>query len=162
MQVAMLGTLLITAWNGVALTLQSEHPLPPGLETAVARELASSALGADSQSTLVVRIHGNCRVDRMPRRANSDGPLGWVDIVDGEMLSIIHLDCTRIGEALARLVDNPNSVQTEELYARAMARVIRHELRHVQLNTTRHEKRGENKAALLAEELVAPSGRIGQ
>jgi hypothetical protein len=160
-RLATLAAVFVSALQSASLILQSERPLPAGLDAAVEREFVATEAWESATSDVVVRIHGICRVPTPQRQKDSERPLGWVDIVDGQMLSIIHVDCTRIGEALERLVVNPHSIETREMYARAIARVIRHELRHVLLDSSDHEKRGENKAALRAEELAAPSSAAG-
>jgi hypothetical protein len=148
-------TLLAGALFGSSLILQSDTPLPLGLESAVERELDLAGLWQHPQVDVYVRIHGACRVSSLPP-GDIHSPLGWVDKVDGEMLSIIHVDCLRIGQALWRIVADPRSAGTREIMARAIARVIRHEFRHLTLNTAEHERQGDYKASLRAEELAAP------
>jgi len=156
-RLATIAVIFASALHGDSPILQSDTPMPAELTVAVQQELASTGAWGELQSGFVVRIHGVCRVSVRARQGGFELPLGWVDRVDGQMLAIIHVDCSRIGQALARIAIDPGSVETRQMYARAIARVVRHELRHVLLNTANHEKRGEDKAALTAEELVAPS-----
>ena len=155
----------------LAITLleQSETPLPAALETAVAQEIDQSSGGRLSWTNtpgefpdlVLVRVHGACRIPARPD-PSACGPLGWVDRVDGKFLSVIHVDCSRIGEELARIVTPPHCIVSgdprcraaNEMYSRAIARVVRHELHHIRLNTGKHEKTGENKPALRPEALV--------
>jgi hypothetical protein len=153
--VAIVGGIL----NGDSLILQSETPLPPGLAAAVKREMALSETWEQRESPLLVVIHGVCHIPMPWQEGHIERPLGWVNKVDGQILSIIHIDCSRIGLALRRIVIDPTSTDTLEMYARAIARVIRHERRHVLLNTSTHEKAGENKSSLRADELAAPDFR---
>jgi hypothetical protein len=140
---------------GNSIILQSDTPLPVGLDQAVRAELSSAGLWQSGQGYIYVKIHGPCHITNL-KSTDVNHPMGWVDRVDGEMLSIIHVDCSRIGEALCRIVVNPQSNQTRQLMARAIARVIRHEWHHLTLNTANHEKEGDYKASLRAEELAAP------
>ena len=149
-------TMLLTPTvRGYSLVLEGDRPLPTQLAKALARETALAGLSEPGQPDIYVNIHGECRVSNLPG-ANIAHPLGWVERVDGKMLSIIHVDCGRIGQALWRIAPNPRFPATQELLARAMVRVIRHELRHIVLNTIDHERDGDYKASLRAEELVAP------
>jgi hypothetical protein len=138
-----------------SLVVQSDRPLPTQLVKSVERETSLAGLSEQRQPDIYVKIHGECRVSNA-RSADTARPLGWVETVDGEMLSIIHVDCARIGQALWRVAPDPESPVTRELMARAIVRVIRHELRHIMLNTEAHEKSGDYKASLRAEDLVAP------
>jgi hypothetical protein len=160
-------TLLFSA--AVTFVIQSEAPVRPGLQHAMERELAprprlvmAAAVGpTDSfQELVVVKFHGNCELPLRPRPvppiAASAQPLGWVQRIDGQFLSIIHIDCQRIAEALARIVPQ-HSPDADEIFARAIARVVRHEMRHLSLNTDGHERTGENKASLRGAVLAAPA-----
>jgi hypothetical protein len=169
-----MGTAL-TLWFSAALTfvVQNEAPVRPGLQHAMEREIVrwtgfegrsprlvmAAAVGpTDSfQDLIVVKFHGSCKlpVKTRPSSAPSPQPFGWVERVDGQFLSIIHIDCQCIAEALARVVPG-HSPDADEIFARAITRVIRHEMRHLLLNTSCHESSGENKASLRAEELAAP------
>jgi hypothetical protein len=61
------------------------------------------------------------------------------------------VNCDRVAEAVSRL---GIGVVSEQEYAAALAKVIRHELRHILLNTVSHECRGEYKASLSAQDLI--------
>jgi hypothetical protein len=142
-----------------SLVLQSDRPLPTQLAKSVERETSLAGLSEHGQPDIYVKIHGDCHVSNFSN-VDTARPLGWVERVDGEMLSIIHVDCARIGQALWRIAPNPRSSATQEMLARAIARVIRHELRHITLKTIDHEKNGDYKASLRAEELAAPFQRV--
>ncbi len=137
------------------LIFHSDPPLPASLQKAIEREISLAGMRGQDQADLYIEIHGACRVSNQSL-PGADRPLGWVDRVDGDMLSIIHVDCARIGQALWRIVADPQSPETRELMARAMVRVIRHERRHLILRTVNHEKTGDFKPSLRAEELIAP------
>lgn len=150
----------------LTFVVQSDSPVRPGLQHAMERELGrqphlvmAAAVGpTDSfQELIVVKFHGSCELpSRRQPVAPSSPSLGWVERIDGQFLSIIHIDCQRIAEVLARIVPE-HSPDVDEIFARAIARVVRHEMRHLLLNTSSHERSGENKASLRAEELAAPA-----
>ena len=156
----------------IEIMMQSDAPLQAALQNGIMRELAQSGVfgertvvwvdarqavpGREYPGLVMVKFHGACRLPDPSKRAKDfTGTLGWVEKVDGQILSIIHVDCPRIGEALASSLD---PTCANEVYARAIARVIRHEWHHVQLNSSAHEKTGENKRALRVEELAEPLG----
>jgi hypothetical protein len=145
------------SWNllGNQLILQSRSPLPESLQTAIEEEVSQAGLIGQGRANIFVQFHGSCRIPNQPLD-DVERPLGWVDRVDGQMLSIVHVDCARIGQALRRVVTDPQSAKSQDLLARAIARVIRHELHHLVLQTSDHDRTGDFKSALRAEELIAP------
>lgn len=107
--------------------------------------LLSEWVGEARGEVIVVKVRGNCTVpatDVPWRRA----PLGRVEIVNGEWLSYIHVDCARIGEALRRARGTN--------MAPAVVSVIRHELTHYMRRTMQHDEEGGFRATLCAGELL--------
>jgi hypothetical protein len=139
---------------GQSPIIQSDSPLPPQLRQQLEREMAAAGLSASKQPDLFIKIHGVCRISM--KSTSNERPLGWVERVDGQMLSIVHIDCQRISQALSRVVVNPQSAESINSLARAIARVARHEAWHLRMNNGYHERQGDYKAALRAEDLIAP------
>jgi hypothetical protein len=110
--------------------------------------LLSEWVGETRGEVIIVKVRGNCAVPAtdVPWRK---APLGRVEIVNGEWLSYIHVDCKRIGEALRR-VRGTNM-------APAVVSVIRHELTHYMRRSMQHDEEGGFKAALCAQELLQAS-----
>lgn len=106
-------------------------------------------------NTVTVEVQGKCEIPSMtvPWRPE---PLGWVEVTGGHWLSRVHMDCTRIAEALEHREDNPLSYFSELSLARAMATVVRHELRHLVRQTREHARTGEFRDALAGRDLVLP------
>jgi hypothetical protein len=157
--------------RALTLLVESEIPVPVGLQIQVERSLAESSLPGgeridwslatksdterEFQDLVILTVHGVCRLPSHSQSEVSAQALGWVERVDGQILAAIHIDCPRIGEAVSRAIA-PGSFEAQAAYARAISRVIRHELNHVLLNTALHDVAGDNKRALTAAELAAP------
>ena len=107
--------------------------------------LLSEWVGEAKGEVVVVKVRGNCAVPAtdVPWRK---APLGRVEIVNGEWLSYIHVDCKRIGEALRRARGTN--------MAPAVVSVVRHELTHYMRRSMQHDEEGGFRATLCAVELL--------
>ena len=121
----------------------------------------TSETGPSLPSTLRVVI-GN---ETKPSREGSL-PLGWITFDDAETPEQeIYLSYASVGQLMdaARgvvgVVDQMPLTQREILSARALGRVLAHELGHYLLASKIHTKRGLMKASRTAGELFAPEGR---
>jgi hypothetical protein len=101
------------------------------------------------------RGHGECAVARPRSR------MGWTHMTDGDILPFCSVDCDRVREMVAPLVRHETGRQRDRLYARAIGRVVAHELYHILANTTGHARCGLAKARLTASELVLEACRFG-
>lgn len=109
---------------------------------------------AQSRDLLVnVRITGECNAnDTIP--ADKRAPLGYVIESDGRINRNMFVSCQAILNAIRPFVlEQPMCVQNG-LLARAIVRVIRHELRHIIEQTADHLKTGLFKAQLQPKDLV--------
>jgi hypothetical protein len=110
--------------------------------------------GASFAQLAMVRVVGACTVSNT-QSAGHPAPLGWVNIVDGAYLSYAYADCARLGECVRRTMPVLHRENTDVLLATALSHVIRHELRHISLQTATHQRQGEFKAALSSAELIS-------
>jgi hypothetical protein len=160
----------------VVVTIEYGTPPPQSFEAALRVRLDQSTVaggrrlrivsaleaeaGQPRERVILVKIRGECRVSARSVSIWRPDPLAWVDRVDGQILSFIHVDCTRLSEALSRIVPGAGAylrepeIMGETRMTRAVALVIRHELRHILLQSSAHDTRGEYKAALRPEELI--------
>jgi hypothetical protein len=136
-----------------ALRVRLEQSTPVGGGSLRLASVGEVQAGQLRQRLIIVKILGECRVLSGPPAIWRPDPLGWVERVDGRILSFVFVDCTRVSEALRRIGHSGDRGTRETGMAGAVALVIRHEMRHILLQTTDHETRGEYKAALRAEEL---------
>jgi hypothetical protein len=111
----------------------------------------SEIAGREFANLIVVHMIGTCQPLRTRGTAWRPQPLGWVREVDGIFLPFVFVDCDRVAEVASRV---GAGVVSEQEYAAALAKVIRHELRHILLNTATHEREGEHKASLSAGDLI--------
>ena len=137
-----------------SLTHEIEHTQIDNVCWRIAREQTPQATPSVNIA-FTVEVQGKCEPLQVavPWRPE---PLGWVEFVNGEWLPQVHIDCTRIAEALGHGGDVPLFYFSELAMARAMATVVRHELHHLLRQTSQHSLTGEFRATLNGRDLVLP------
>jgi hypothetical protein len=139
----------VQVWSALARDL-SEHVLP-GDWVPELIEATGEVAGREFSEIIRVDLIGTCQPLKKRAAPWRPEPLGWVRKVDGTVLHFVFVNCDRVAEAVSRL--DIGEVSDQE-YAAALAKVIRHELRHILLNTDSHECKGDYKASLSARDLI--------
>ena len=115
--------------------------------------------GSDSfEKLVVVDFHGSCRpgpVDSISKQDQSkqDQPLGRTQVVDGEVLPFVEVECGRVQAFLHSSLWGGQNQNSDLALGRALARVLAHELYHVLAGTTAHSGSGIAKPALSGRDL---------
>ncbi len=154
----------------VALYTNFQHQAPAAVREALRDELAAimSPLGlrfewhdlnaARTQETAVelavVTFKGSCEAGSPTVPAARVGALGWTHVSEGEILPFADIDCDGIRSFLSGRLSEIRPLQREEMYGRAVARVLAHELYHIFANTQHHGAAGVGKAAYTVENLT--------
>ena len=103
----------------------------------------------------VVTFRGRCDVaGLMPRSVNS-GALGWTHTGDGTILPFSEVDCDRIRNFVQGTLLAVPREDRDEVFGRALGRVLAHELYHVFANTGKHGSDGVAKEGFTVLELLA-------
>lgn len=103
----------------------------------------------------VVTFEGDCDFQTKSREKFVPGALGWTHTVGGAIEPFINIDCHRINTLLQTEVTMAMTRSPERLFARAVARVVAHELYHVFARTRAHEDSGVGKAEFTVKDLLA-------
>jgi hypothetical protein len=110
--------------------------------------------GQEYPQILQVELRGNCAPAEMPAHA-SPGPLGWV-YDDGRLIHpVAFIDCDRVAATLASITREMPRLERQQMLARAVARVVVHELTHIETQSTHHAAHGIQQPRLTADELIA-------
>ena len=119
------------------------------------------ATGQDVKADIVVvKFQGRCGSNAQPPPLRRGGPLGWTNVVDGEILPFAGVNCDRIRELMeGNLAASPDT-ERDQLFGRAMARVLAHEMYHFLAKTARHAVDGVAKARYSAADLAGPCLRF--
>ena len=83
------------------------------------------------------------------------GALGWTHVSDGAILPFSEIDCDRIRQFVQKELLYRKPAEREEIFGRAIARVVAHELYHIFANTHHHGSDGVAKAAYTVQELLS-------
>lgn len=112
--------------------------------------------GSEVSSELaVVKFQGRCGVEGLAIKSVHPGALGWTHVSDGVILPFADIDCDRIRVFLQRELLFIPAANREEVFGRAMARVLAHELYHIFTQTAHHGSDGVGKSAFTVQELMA-------
>jgi hypothetical protein len=107
--------------------------------------------GMDFPEIVQVRLEGDCSSGEQHTHGVTPGPLGWVFQVEGRIQPFVFVDCNRITKTLEGELRGKTSSERREKLARAISRVIAHELIHIGTQDARHR---EQKPYLSSRELV--------
>ncbi|SPE35422.1 conserved exported hypothetical protein [Candidatus Sulfopaludibacter sp. SbA3] len=159
--------------SGAPLRIYTDFQRDPtgGVQSSLERELASlvapiglrlewrplvgPASSEASAALVVVTFKGRCDVTGLEPRHLEPGALAWTHINDGIILPFVDVDCDRLRDFTQAKLLQMDPRFREQLYGRAMARVLGHELYHVFAETRHHGKGGVAQPAFTTGELLS-------
>ena len=121
------------------------------------RSLGENQGNEISAQLAIIHFKGRCDTADLRPFSVNPGPLGWTHISEGVILPFADIDCDGIRGFVQRDLLTWPQPEREEAYARAVARVLAHELYHIFANTRHHAGYGIAKAAYSVQELLARS-----
>lgn len=119
--------------------------------------MTSTQLRAANVATLIsVELRGSCDFRKKPSGefANRTA-LASTAVVDGRVLPFVWVDCTAVHQFLRSALNKASAAERERMAARAVARVLAHELYHVLAETEEHTESGIAKESFTVLDLVA-------
>jgi hypothetical protein len=108
-----------------------------------------------SSELAVLTFKGSCSVEGLTLKEVHPGALGWTHVTDGAILPFADVDCDRVRLFVQKELLYRKPCEREELFGRAIARVVAHELYHIFANTHHHANHGVAKSAYTALELLS-------
>lgn len=108
-----------------------------------------------SSELAVLTFKGHCNVENLILKEVHPGALGWTHVSDGAILPFAEIDCDRVRNFVQKELLFRKPYEREEIFGRAIARVVVHELYHIFGNTPHHGSDGVAKAAYTVSELLA-------
>jgi hypothetical protein len=104
------------------------------------------------------RLRGRCVIDTVPPPFYDEtGPLAWTSTVEGAPLPFGQISCDRVRNAVLRAMWGGDFSHADQLFGRALGRVLAHEFYHMRAKTTAHASSGVAKPALSGAQLIADS-----
>lgn len=115
-----------------------------------------AARGQESAEELVVvTFKGRCRMEELTPFPGRPGALGSTHVSDGAVLPFTDIHCDRIRRLIGPRTNSEDVKTRQNLFGRAMGRVLAHELYHVIAKTTAHASGGLAKAFYSTSDLMA-------
>jgi hypothetical protein len=118
------------------------------------RSLAALHRGETAAELAVVTFHGGCAAEDSARPPARSAALGWTHISDGVVLPFAEVDCDRVYALLAPRVKHMQPTARGRTFARALGRVVAHELYHIFTHGAPHGSSGVAKPVYGADELT--------
>ena len=88
----------------------------------------SNAASQEFNDLVVFRMTGCCEMDSFTALLDERGPLAWAFTADGNVLPFGEVKCDRVRESIKPVLDAADHRRANEIFGRALGRVIAHEL----------------------------------
>jgi len=112
--------------------------------------------GMESKHGYEILLHGDCRMAASGASRNPPrGPLGWVLMVNGQIQPFVHVDCDRVRQMLHRELRDKTIAERRRILARAVSRIVVHEMTHIVTQSPLHGASGLEKARVSSSDLLA-------
>ena len=114
-----------------------------------------SEAAADSFPNLVVvDFKGICRMEPLPYLYDERGPLASTNSTDGSILPFSEIKCDKVRHSMRNAMMGSDYGRSDQLFGRALARVLAHELYHVLSGAKSHADKGVAQRALSGAQLI--------
>jgi hypothetical protein len=133
--------------------------------SATPKLLAGSALwitrdefqkGMEFKRGYQILVHGDCRMAAPSSSQDQPrGPLGWVLMVNDQIQPFVYVDCDRVAQMLHRDLRDKTTAERRRILARAISRIVVHEMTHIVTQSSLHDARGLQKAHVTSSDLLA-------
>ena len=110
---------------------------------------------ATFENLVVVEFRGKCIMQPIPYLYDERGPYAFTRSSGGDILPFSEVECDKIRLSLGKAMWGSDYARSDQLFGRALARVVAHELHHILEHTAGHTHSGVNKRALSGAELIS-------
>jgi hypothetical protein len=115
----------------------------------------------DSYANLVVaRFNGRCQLEPVPYLYDERGPLAFTYSTDGVVQPFTEVACDRVAASLRPAMAGGDFSRADQLFGRALGRVLAHELVHMLAGDKVHGHTGVAQPALSGARLLEPELRL--
>ncbi len=104
---------------------------------------------------VVVELRGGCSLHRFPGEQPAR-PLGYTHVSDGRVLPFIEIDCAAVAASVSRVTPESAAFLNTDVYARALAAVLTHEMIHALTESKTHFEAGVMQPQLTPRDLTGP------
>ena len=107
---------------------------------------------------VLVTFQGRCIMDTVPPPVYDEtGPLAWTSTVDGTPLPFGQISCDQVRSAVLKAMWGGDFARGDQLFGRALGRVLAHEFYHMRARTASHGATGVTRPALTGAQLISGS-----
>jgi cytochrome c553 len=110
-----------------------------------------------SSAIAVVSFQGRCSAAVLPPQPGLELRLGWSHVSDGAVLPFAGIDCDTILGFVGRRLNTMPSAGRDEVFGKAIGRVLAHEFDHMFAESAEHGARDMDRPEYSADELLSPS-----
>jgi hypothetical protein len=147
------------SWTALFAALKKELPELSSIVPAADAnpELVRGGHLADAsmvRKPITVYLLGDCMAPLAEEPFPGVQRLGWVSKVDGQIVPIIHVECTEIGAEISGQTERMDHDRRTAAMSEAVARVILHEWVHVATQSAAHGAEGVTKPIFKADDLL--------
>lgn len=125
------------------------------------RTISKHAMDGAAVQLAVVTFKGGCTVNDSAFFRGVTSPLAWTHITDGVVLPFADVDCSRVHALMDRSLQAVPPGRREAVFARAVGRVVTHELYHIFTGTRHHGNDDVAQPVYTAPELVGDRFQFG-
>lgn len=110
----------------------------------------------DAPGDLVLfTFKGRCVMETAPPLYDETGPLAWTRTVDGAPLPFGQVSCDQVRTLVWKAMWGGEFAHGDQLFGRALGRVVAHEFYHMRARTAAHASSGVAKPALSGAQLIS-------
>jgi hypothetical protein len=113
-----------------------------------------------SGTLVVVRFKGRCMLEPVGYLYDERGPLAYTYSTDGQMQPFSEVACDRVVTSVRLGMFGGDYAHADQLFGRALGRVVAHELVHILSGEASHANAGVERRALSPDNLLAPELRL--
>lgn len=143
-------------WPALKSELErSEAPkLLPGSALWITRDEFQK--GMEFKRGYQILLRGDCRMAAPSgSQGQRRGPLGWVSKVNDQIQPFVYVDCDRVAQMLHRDLRDKTTAERRRILARAISRIVVHEMTHIVTQSSLHDASGLRKAHVTSSDLLA-------
>ena len=141
-----------------ALKSELERSEKPKLLTGSVRRITRDEFqkGMEFKRGYQILLQGDCRMAAPSSGQDQPrGPLGWVLMVNDQIQPFVYVDCDRVRQTLHRDLRDKTTAERRRILARAVSRIVIHEMTHIVTQSPLHGASGLQKAHVSSSDLLA-------
>jgi hypothetical protein len=161
--------------EGITIVLDYDGPHSPQTDAAMKREIEGifhkatltvnwrtrqEAQNGAASNLVVVRLKGKCILDPVPYLYDERGIMAFTYSTSGVVQPFGEVACDRVATAVRSAMFGEDYKRSDQLFGRALGRVLAHEVVHMLTGSGAHGREGVARKSLSGQQLIAPELRL--